>query len=208
MKSQSQLMLIALFMVQTATAQIRVLAISDSAGFTPGLPAVGSLASVGLVGLTGINGVQSATGYPLPYNLAGVSVRVDGTDAPILAVADMGVYQQINIQVPAHQYQSPQAVEVSQFGQVGQLDVDFYSSHVIGAGTWGVLFTDSLAHLQPLEPLARAPARDEAVQLPAACERPAIRPASQEGRVTGQAAAGIGGRRVEGLISAVPGRAT
>src|ERR1043166_4294319 len=99
MKSQSQLMLIALFMVQTATAQIRVLAISDSAGFTPGLPAVGSFASVGLVGLTGINGVQSATGYPLPYNLAGVSVRVDGTDAPILAVAARGGYHRTKIQV-------------------------------------------------------------------------------------------------------------
>ncbi|MCE5309960.1 MAG: hypothetical protein LLG20_20190 [Acidobacteriales bacterium] len=131
---------------QYASAEIRVLAVVSSAGFTPGVPFVGSLASIGLTGLTGIQGIQSAAGYPLPYQLAGVTVTVDGTLAPILAVADLGVYQQINIQVPAYRYQSPQTIVVSQSGQVGQLDVDFYSSHAVGAGAWGVFFEDAAGY--------------------------------------------------------------
>jgi len=43
-----------------------------------------------------------AQSYPLPRTLAGVIVAVNGTDAPILAVADIagGSYQQINLQIP------------------------------------------------------------------------------------------------------------
>src|SRR5438094_10074863 len=70
MKAQTWFMLVGLVMVQVATAQIRVLAISDSAGFTPGLPDVGSLAPVGLVGLTGINGI---TDIHSPTNSPGAS---------------------------------------------------------------------------------------------------------------------------------------
>jgi uncharacterized protein (TIGR03437 family) len=94
------LLLVIVANVPYAAAQIRVLAVTTSAGFTPGLPSAGSLASIGLTGLAGIQGVQTVTGYPLPYELEGVSVTVNGTPAPILAVADLGAYQQVNIQVP------------------------------------------------------------------------------------------------------------
>jgi uncharacterized protein (TIGR03437 family) len=125
---------IATVAIRTATAQIQVLAVTDSATFTPGLPYYGSLASVFCTGLTGIDGIQSAKQYPLPYEIAGVSVTVSGTGAPLLAVVDFGTYQQINIQVPG--FQAPQIIEVAQFGQTGQMQWQF-------PAMWGVFFTDA-----------------------------------------------------------------
>ena len=119
MKPASLLTLIAAFVIQTATAQIKVLAVTDAATFTPGMPYYGSLASVFCTGLTGINGIQSTDTLPLPYELAGISVTVSGAAAPLLAVADFGSYQQINIQVPGLQV-TPQILQVSQSGKPGR----------------------------------------------------------------------------------------
>jgi len=48
-----------------------------------------------------VSGVQTATGDPLPTELAGVSILVQGVPAPILAVAGLSSgMQQINFQVP------------------------------------------------------------------------------------------------------------
>jgi uncharacterized protein (TIGR03437 family) len=141
MKVSSFLIFVSVIAAQTATAQIQVAALKSSAGFTAGLPFPGSLAAIGLTGLTGIQGIQSAAALPLPYEIAGVSVLVGGAPAPLLAVADMGWYQQINIQVP-EQFQSPQTVEVSQAGQTGQLNVDVYNTLVYGGVQWGVFFDD------------------------------------------------------------------
>jgi uncharacterized protein (TIGR03437 family) len=129
---------------QTGAAQVQVPAVTSSAGFTPGLPQIGSLASIGLTGLQGVQGIQSAIGWPLPFSLAGVSVTVNGSAAPISAVADMGYYQQINIQVPYYQAQlAPTMIEVSQPGQRGQLNADLYANSAVGAGEWGVFFEDA-----------------------------------------------------------------
>jgi uncharacterized protein (TIGR03437 family) len=130
------LVVLAVITIQAATAQVRILAVTDSATFTPRLPAYGSLASIGVTGLTGISGIQTATQYPLPYEIAGISVQVNGSAARLLAVADMGWYQQINIQVPAWQGAVP-IIEVSQAGQ----SVQVQSQNV--SPTWGVMFTDS-----------------------------------------------------------------
>ena len=83
--------------------EIRVLAVTSSAGFARGFPRPGSLATLFCTGLAGINGVFAAPGAPLPRTLAGVRVTffsVDPIQAPLLAVADLGGYQQINFQVP------------------------------------------------------------------------------------------------------------
>jgi uncharacterized protein (TIGR03437 family) len=113
-------------------------AVTDAATFTPGLPFAGSLATVFCTGLTGI-GTQTATSFPLPFQIAGVSVTISGTSAPLLAVGNLGGYQQINIQVPTLPGLSgvfgPQTIEVSQSGQSGTLGFQSPSS-------WGVFFTD------------------------------------------------------------------
>lgn len=78
--------------------------LTNGASFTPGLPGPGGLASVFVHGVA-VSGAVAATGFPLPTTLAGVSILVDGTPAPILVVADLGsvngvATQQINFQVP------------------------------------------------------------------------------------------------------------
>ena len=78
--------------------------LTNAASFNPGLPGPGGLASVFVHGVA-VSGTVAATGFPLPITLAGVSILVDGTPAPILVVADLGsvngmATQQINFQVP------------------------------------------------------------------------------------------------------------
>jgi uncharacterized protein (TIGR03437 family) len=78
-----------------------------------------------------------AQGYPLPRELAGVKVNVNGTDAAILAIADTagGSYQQINFQIP-WEAKGGLAIEVSQQGAPGHSDSYQY-------GQWSVFFVDS-----------------------------------------------------------------
>ena len=52
-----------------------------------------------------LSGTVEATGVPLPLELAGVSISVNGVTAPILSVSNVGIpgaigSQQINFQVP------------------------------------------------------------------------------------------------------------
>ena len=127
-------------MATTLTAQIQVLAVATSSDFTPDVPAPGSLASVFVQGLTGISGIVQASGYPLPYTLAGVSVTVYGNPAPILAVANWGEsYEQINIQVPVLPVPSDSnwQIQVTQSGQSGAM------TPVGNSGRWGVFFADA-----------------------------------------------------------------
>jgi uncharacterized protein (TIGR03437 family) len=86
---------------QGAGLQFFANSIVNAASFHPGLPSPGGLASLFVTGLN-VTGVQTASGYPLPTELAGVTILVQGVPAPILAVAGApdGSYQQINFQVP------------------------------------------------------------------------------------------------------------
>ncbi|MFN7919117.1 MAG: hypothetical protein U0Q16_03415 [Bryobacteraceae bacterium] len=83
----------------SASAQIRDVAVLHGATFQPGLPARGSIASVFCKGLS-VDGVVPAGKFPLPTELAGVRVKVGGTAAPLMLVANGDGYQQINFQVP------------------------------------------------------------------------------------------------------------
>jgi uncharacterized protein (TIGR03437 family) len=74
--------------------------ITNAATFATGLPPPGGLATIFCSNLQGIRGVVRATSFPLPHELAGVSVFVSGFPAPLLAVADVNGQQQINFQVP------------------------------------------------------------------------------------------------------------
>jgi uncharacterized protein (TIGR03437 family) len=73
--------------------------VTSAASFQRGLPPKGSLGTVFCTGLQ-VQGVIYATAYPLPRMLGGVSLTVGGAPAPILAVADLGGYQQVNFEVP------------------------------------------------------------------------------------------------------------
>jgi uncharacterized protein (TIGR03437 family) len=86
-------------LVLPACAQISNIVVTNGASLAPGLPDPGSLASIFCTGLS-VTGVVTAPGVPLPFTLAGVAVTVSGVPAPLLAVADLGGFQQINFQVP------------------------------------------------------------------------------------------------------------
>jgi len=70
-------------------------AASGVAGLVPG-----GLVSLFGNGLTRVTGIVSATAAPLPTELAGTSVSVNGTKAPLLAIANVNGIEQINFQVP------------------------------------------------------------------------------------------------------------
>jgi uncharacterized protein (TIGR03437 family) len=119
-----------------AAAEIMVLALTDAATFTPGLPQVGSLGTIFCTGLTGISGVQTATRYPLPFEMSGVSVWVHSIKVPLLAIADFGSYQQINFQRWDGCHANPYVV-VTQGGATGSILIPTQPP------AWGVFFTDA-----------------------------------------------------------------
>jgi uncharacterized protein (TIGR03437 family) len=80
--------------------QIQNIAAASAANFESGLPPPGSIAAIFCTGLPGITGVVQAAQSPLPFQLNGVSVTIGGAPSPIFAVADLGGFQQINVQVP------------------------------------------------------------------------------------------------------------
>jgi uncharacterized protein (TIGR03437 family) len=113
--------------------QIQVLSVTSSANFAQGLTQAGSLASVFCTGLRNISGLVVVQGYPLPRILAGVTVTVNGIDAPILAIANIaaGSY---NVQIP-WEAKPPLAFEVSQQSTTAHFTPSAYG--------WGVFFVDS-----------------------------------------------------------------
>ena len=69
---------------------------SFAVGWVPG-----SLGSIFGTGLTaGLEGILQASSFPLPNELGGVSVTVNGIPVPILSLANVSGQEQINIQVP------------------------------------------------------------------------------------------------------------
>jgi uncharacterized protein (TIGR03437 family) len=60
----------------------------------------GSIATVFGTGLTAFPGIVQASRFPLPTDLSGTSITLNGVRAPILAVASVNGQEQINFQVP------------------------------------------------------------------------------------------------------------
>jgi uncharacterized protein (TIGR03437 family) len=72
----------------------------SAATFTPGLTP-GGLATLFGSGLTfGVNGIIQAAGFPLPANLSGTMLMVNGVAAPLTSIANVNGMEQINFQAP------------------------------------------------------------------------------------------------------------
>src|SRR5579862_4816403 len=97
-------LLLALAAALPARAQAPVavvpIAVASAANFEPGLPPRGSIAAIFCSGLLNLSGTATANQVPLPLKLNGVSVLIGGVYAPLFGVADLGSYQQIDLQVP------------------------------------------------------------------------------------------------------------
>lgn len=74
-------------------------AVVNSASFAPGIVA-GALATVFASGLLGEEGIVSAPGLPLPTQLRGISLTVNGTAAPLLGIARQRGLELVNFHVP------------------------------------------------------------------------------------------------------------
>jgi len=158
--------LIALVVTLGAHAQIKILQVTNAADYTNTsgvqfeIPANGGLAALDCTGLAGSVETIPATAYPLPLELAGVSVDVFGVPAPILGIAFLSDHQQINIQVPweavvrkiAGVYTN--SIEVRQNGQYDRIKVQS------GLGI-GRLFSDAngygiAQHASDYSPITRS----------------------------------------------------
>jgi minor extracellular serine protease Vpr len=103
-------------------------AVVNAASFLPGVSA-GALITIFGDDLSDVSGVVVANSDPLPYELAHVSVRINGIRAPIFSVAYNGTDDQISAQVPYSTVTGPGAalVEVFDYGQlVGSARADSY----------------------------------------------------------------------------------
>jgi len=81
-------------------AAAAVNAVVSAASFAPGI-APGGIATAFFNAITGVNGIVAADRLPLPETLSGVTVRVNGTPAPLFAVANSGIGAQANFLLPA-----------------------------------------------------------------------------------------------------------
>jgi uncharacterized protein (TIGR03437 family) len=87
----------------------------DAASFTAGISA-GGLASLFGVRLSGVFGIVPAQSIPLPVELQGTSITVNGVRAPLLAVANVNGSEQINFQVPVETAPGQARIVVSSGG--------------------------------------------------------------------------------------------
>jgi len=73
--------------------------VTNGASFKSGLVA-GSIGTIFGTNLTTILGISSAGQVPLPLQLGGTSVQINGSSVPLFGVANVNGQQQINFQVP------------------------------------------------------------------------------------------------------------
>jgi len=107
--------------IAPAGTSLGMLSVANAAGFQAGLSAPGGIASLFVDGIPP-TGTVVAPGLPLPNQLAGVTVLVDGVAAPIFAVANATypANTQVNFQVPFELWAgepTPHIVEVQYAGQ-------------------------------------------------------------------------------------------
>ncbi|MBZ5618430.1 MAG: PQQ-dependent sugar dehydrogenase [Acidobacteriia bacterium] len=103
--------------VGSTAPRIAVGGVVNSASFVPGLVA-GSLATVFAAGVLDAPGVVMAGQIPVAASLNGVSVTVNGTAAPIYALANSNGLELVNFQVPFEVAgQTTASVVVSRGGQ-------------------------------------------------------------------------------------------
>jgi uncharacterized protein (TIGR03437 family) len=101
-----------IYRIEGSRAPHSVNAASFEAGLVPG-----SLATVFTSGFLTQPGVTQAERIPLPVSLGGVTVSVNGTPAPLLAVASVNGIEQVNFQVPFNVATGSASVTLTRGGQ-------------------------------------------------------------------------------------------
>lgn len=124
----------------------------NAASLKPGITQ-GTIATLFGTNFTDTPGVHTASGFPLPTQLAGTSVAVNGIAAPLLAVAEEDGRGQINFQVP-YLADFPQrlAVVVDNNGKQQTFFVRNWSSELGIFGTLAHDNGDAITETDPARP--------------------------------------------------------
>jgi uncharacterized protein (TIGR03437 family) len=101
--------------------------IVNAASFEVGL-VPGSIATLFGTSLSTVNGIRAADAYPLPTTLSGARITVNGIDAPIFAVANVGGREQINFQVPVSVLPGRASLVLTNSGQEQRLEVEIVAA--------------------------------------------------------------------------------
>ena len=88
------------FQLTIGTLPPLVQSVTNAASFATGSIAPGAIATIFGSNLTSTTGVNSISSLPLPTTYLNVSVMINGSAAPLFAVANVNGQQQINFQVP------------------------------------------------------------------------------------------------------------
>ena len=104
-------------------AQITIHGVTTGAGYLPGITRPGGISAVFCTGLGVASDIAAPAGLPLPMELAGISVAVNGVLAPLLAVAGRDGYHQINFLVPSLPdfTRAPITITLSENGRVASV---------------------------------------------------------------------------------------
>lgn len=88
-----------IFLIAAGPPEVSTTGVVNAASFEAGI-SPGSLGTVFGRGITSLPGIVQPGVFPIPTDVGGVSIRLNGILAPILGVADVGGQEQINFQVP------------------------------------------------------------------------------------------------------------
>ncbi|MBI3281836.1 MAG: PQQ-dependent sugar dehydrogenase [Acidobacteria bacterium] len=87
------------YLVTAGAPAVDASAVVNAASFAPGL-SPGSIATLFGRGIVTMSGITTAATFPLPLELQGTSLTINGVPAPLYAVARAGGQEQINFQAP------------------------------------------------------------------------------------------------------------
>jgi uncharacterized protein (TIGR03437 family) len=105
--------------------------VTNGASFQTGLVCCGIITIFGR-GITNRTGIVTAAGLPLPTEINGVSVMVNGVRAPLFAIANVNGQEQINFQAPS---------------EVGSINPSTIA--VLNNGAWAVPVARDVFGIQP-----------------------------------------------------------
>jgi len=127
-------------------------AMVNAASLKPGI-SQGTIATLYGTNFTDTPGVHAASGFPLPTELAGTSVTVNGVQAPLLAVVEQNGQGQINFQVPRFSdFQQRLTVVVDSSGKQQTFFVRHWPGELGIFGTLGHDNGDAVTEMDPARP--------------------------------------------------------
>ena len=125
-------------------------AVVNAASYLPGVTS-GTIATLFGSGFTDTPGLQTASGFPLPTQLSGTSVKVNGIPAPLFAVAEQDSQDQINFQVP-HLPDAQLAIVVDNNGKAQTFYVRNWADQLGIFGSLAHVNGDAITETNPARP--------------------------------------------------------